>query len=66
MLSPVPTVKRALINNVGQLTVARDVIAEVRHEQQTLTQYDFAIDRVVFNVNGRAGTSQPSRPSGPS
>ena len=50
--------------NVGQTTVARDVIAEVRFEAGT-TQYDFAIDRVVFNVNGRAGTSQPSQPSQP-
>ena len=41
--------------NVGQLVVARDVVAEVRHEAGE-TQYDFAIDRVVFNVNGRAGT----------
>ena len=50
--------------NVGQTVVARDVIAEVRFEAST-TQYDFAIDRVVFNVNGRAGTSQPSQPSQP-
>ena len=37
--------------NVGQLTEAREVVAEVRHEAGD-TQYDFAIDRVVFNING--------------
>ena len=42
--------------NVGQTVVARDVIAEVRLEVTDESQYDFAIDRVVFNVNGRAGT----------
>ena len=41
--------------NVGQTVVARDVIAEVRFEAGG-DQYDFAVDRVVFNVNGRAGT----------
>ena len=38
--------------NVGQVVEARDVIAEVREEAQTSTQYDFAIDRVVFRING--------------
>ena len=39
--------------NVGQVVEARTVIAEVREETQTDTQYDFAIDRVVFNINGK-------------
>ena len=58
--------------NVGQLTVARDVIAEVRHEQQTGTQYDFAISQVTFNINGNTttttppATTQPTQPTTPS
>ena len=43
--------------NVGQVVEARDVIAEIREEAQTSTQYDFAIDRVVFNINGTGSTS---------
>ena len=48
--------------NVGQLTVARDVVAEVRREAGT-NQYDFAIRQVVFNVNGRAGTGDGTAPA---
>ena len=50
--------------NVGQTVVARDVIAEVRFEAGG-DQYDFAIDRVVFNVNGRAGTGGGTPPPPP-
>ena len=46
--------------NVGQVVEARDVIAEVRREAQTSTQYDFAIDRVVFRVNGSSSTRPPT------
>ena len=60
-----PNGEAGVTYNVGQLVEARDVIAEIREEAQEETQYDFAIDRVVFNVNGRAGTSQPSQPSQP-
>ena len=60
-----PNGEAGVTYNVGQLVEARDVIAEIREEAQEETQYDFAIDRVVFNVNGRGGTSQPSQPSQP-
>ena len=50
--------------NVGQLTAAREVVAEIRHESLD-DEYSFAIDRVVFNING-GGTSQPRPPSEPS
>ena len=50
--------------NIGQLTAAREVVAEVRHESRD-SEYSFAIDRVTFNINGRGGTSQPSQPSQP-
>ena len=60
-----PNGEAGVTYNVGQLVEARDVIAEIREEAQEGTQYDFAIDRVVFNVNGRGGTSQPSQPSQP-
>ena len=50
-----PNGEAGVTYNVGQLVVARDVVAEVRHEAGD-TQYDFAIDRVVFNVNGRTST----------
>ena len=52
----------SVIYNVGQTVVARDVIAEVRHEPTDGTQYDFAVDRVVFKINGRAGTPPPPPP----
>ena len=54
-----PNGEAGVTYNVGQLVEARDVIAEIREEAQATTQYDFAIDRMVFNVNG-GGT--PSRP----
>ena len=60
-----PNGEAGVTYNVGQLVQARDVIAEIREEAQEGTQYDFAIDRVVFDVNGRGGTSQPSQPSQP-
>ena len=44
--------------NIGQLTVAREVVAEVRHESLD-SDYSFAINRVVFNING-GGSSAPS------
>ena len=50
--------------NVGQFVIAREVTTEIRHEPLD-SDYSFAIDRVVFNVNGRGGTSQPSQPSQP-
>ena len=50
-----PNGEAGVTYNVGQLVEARDVIAEVREEAQDTTQYDFAIDRVVFDVNGRGG-----------
>ena len=50
-----PNGEAGVTYNVGQLVEARDVIAEVREEAQATTQYDFAIDRVVFDVNGRGG-----------
>ena len=46
--------------NVGQVVEARDVIAEIREEAQTSTQYDFAIDRVVFRVNGGSSLRSPT------
>ena len=46
-----PNGEAGVTYNVGQTTVARDIVAEVRNEVGS-TQYDFAIDRVVFNVNG--------------
>ena len=46
--------------NVGQVVEARDVVAEVREEAQTSTQYDFAIDRVVFRVNGSSSVRPPT------
>ena len=58
-----PNGEAGVTYNVGQLVEARDVVAEIREEAQETTQYDFAIDRVVFNINGRAGTSQPSQPT---
>ena len=51
-----PNGEAGVTYNVGQLVEARDVVAEIREEAQETTQYDFAIDRVVFNINGRAGT----------
>ena len=48
-----PNGEAGVTYNVGQLTEAREIVAEVRHEAGD-TQYDFAIDRVTFNVNGRA------------
>ena len=60
-----PNGEAGVTYNVGQLVQARDVVAEVREEAQATTQYDFAIDRVVFNING-GGTSRPRPPSGPS
>ena len=36
--------------NIGQTVVAREVIAEVRFEESD-AQFDFAIDRVIFNIN---------------
>ena len=65
MLRQVPTVKPELLTTSVNWSEARDVVAEIREEAQETTQYDFAIDRVVFNINGRAGTSQPSQPSQP-
>ena len=49
--------------NVGQTVVARDVIAEVRFESAQ-TAYDFAVDRVTFNINGTT-TTAPTRPTTP-
>ena len=60
-----PNGEAGVTYNVGQLVQARDVVAEVREEAQATTQYDFAIDRVVFNING-GGTSRPRPPSEPS
>ena len=51
-----PNGEAGVTYNIGQLVQARDVVAEIREEAQLTTQYDFAIDRVVFNVNGRTGT----------
>ena len=48
--------------NVGQLTAAREVVAEIRHESLD-DEYSFAIDRVVFNINGRAGTGGGGTPA---
>ena len=56
---------QARINyNIGQTLVARDVIAEIRFEADT-TQYDFAIDRVVFKVNGGSTPTEPAEPAEP-
>ena len=57
-----PNGEAGVTYNVGQLTEAREIVAEVRHEAGD-TQYDFAIDRVTFNVNG--GGSQPTQPTQP-
>ena len=51
-----PNGEAGVTYNVGQLVEARDIIAEIREEAQATTQYDFAIDRVTFDVNG-GGTS---------
>ena len=50
--------------NVGQFVIAREVTAEIRHEPID-SDYSFAIDRVVFNVNGRAGTGGGTAPPPP-
>ena len=55
-----PNGETGVTYNVGQLVAARDVVAEVRHEATATTQYDFAIDRVVFNVNGGGAPREPS------
>ena len=44
--------------NVGQTVVAREIEAEVRFEESS-AQFDFAIDRVVFNVNGSSSPQNP-------
>ena len=51
--------------NVGQVIEARNVIAEIREEAQTSTQYDFAIDRVVFNINGTSSSTREPPPEPP-
>ena len=58
-----PNGEAGVTYNVGQTTIARDIVAEVRNEAGA-TQYDFAIDRVVFNVNGSTVTRQDPPPSG--
>ena len=45
--------------NVGQLTVARTVTASIDNEQSVDLEYDFEVDRVTFNINGRASTARP-------
>ena len=50
--------------NVGQFVIAREVTTEIRHEPLD-SDYSFAIDRVVFNVNGRAGTGGGTPPPPP-
>ena len=50
-----PDGQASVTYNVGQFVIAREVTAEIRHEPID-SDYSFAIDRVVFNVNGRAGT----------
>ena len=47
-----PNGEAGVTYNIGQLVESRNIIAEVRREVQTATQYDFAIREVVFNVNG--------------
>ena len=59
-----PNGEAGVTYNVGQLTEAREVVAEVRHEAGD-TQYDFAIDRVVFNINGTGGTGDQQPPPAP-
>ena len=49
--------------NIGQIVVAREVVAEVRHESRD-SDYSFAIDRVVFNING-GGARAPTPASIP-
>ncbi|MYA55594.1 hypothetical protein F4X88_04790, partial [Candidatus Poribacteria bacterium] len=46
--------------NIGQIVVAREVVAEVRHESRD-SDYSFAIDRVVFNVNGSGSQQQQNQ-----
>ena len=60
-----PNGEAGVTYNVGQLTEARDIVAEIREEAQATTQYDFAIDRVVFNINGRTSTGGGGAPPTP-
>ena len=52
----------SVVYNVGQVSGARSVIAEVTDEQNEEIEYDFVIDRVEFRVNGTGtnpGTNTP-------
>ncbi len=46
--------------NVGQISGARSVIAEVTDEQSDTVDYDFVIERVEFRINGAGSISQPT------
>ena len=59
-----PDGQASVTYNVGQFVIAREVTAEIRHEPID-SDYSFAIDRVVFNVNGRAGTGGGTAPPPP-
>ena len=45
--------------NVGQVSGARSVIAEVTDEQDANVDYDFVIERVEFRINGGGSTITP-------
>ena len=49
--------------NVGQFVIAREVIAEIRHEPLD-SDYSFAIHGVTFNING-SGARAPTPPTPP-
>ncbi len=50
----------SVVYNVGQVSGARSVIAEVTDEQDANVDYDFVIERVEFRINGTgSGGSDP-------
>ena len=51
--------------NVGQVSGARSVTAEVTDEQDDAVDYDFVIERVEFKINGGGSTTTPTTPTTP-
>ena len=51
--------------NIGQSEIPREVIAEVRQETvaTATARYNFTIDRVTFNINGRTGPADAPAPA---
>ena len=55
----------AITYNIGQSEIPREVIAEVRQETvaTATARYNFTIDRVTFNINGRTGPADAPAPA---